>query len=181
MTLLKDVLETVHALSAYYKKGIGHIPNAVLKREEELRTRIAKELAKVYLNYDPADEQILMRVKNLSPETILPFEAEIFYAKYLEHLRKNFGLIVGHLNNFKDIRDTYAGIQTCRGNLGAVRSWNVEELTRFRDLCTRIANDNDMEPSEVMENFLRLPNTIKVNEASLHLAKTLFACMKPRP
>jgi len=174
MITLKEVLATLEIVKTAYKEGV--YTYETLDRETELRTKLAKAIARDNPPLDPNnDEDLAKGVINLPSCTILsPFAAAIF-KKYCVHLLRNMRLNPGCHISFKDIREIFKGLRAKKTNIGMERSWRPKELRAFNFLCIRIGNDNNLSATEVMSEFENDSNSeLIINEAAIDLAISLF-------
>ncbi|MDF1497133.1 MAG: hypothetical protein P1P90_03670 [Patescibacteria group bacterium] len=175
MVTLKEVLATLEIVKNEYSKGL-FICITVIEREEELRTKLAKALARDNPPLNPnSNEDLVKGVIELPSSTILSSFADAIFKKYCLYVFRAMRINPGSHITFKDIRSIFQDIRSKKVNLGMERSWRPKELRAFNLLCIRISNDNHISVSEVMQEFEeKNANNLIINEASIDLAINLF-------
>ncbi len=180
MTTLKQALATIQSYKKAFDAGIFDVKMSAFKREEELRTNLARAIAIDNPPLNPNSSQDLHKTAELPGDTILSPIAEALYKKYKIYLRIAFSISEEtgtwkkpHIKKFSDICENYIRLRSEFADEGRLRSWRPHELTAFHRLCVRLARDNNMSTEEVMDEFENMPDMI-INEASIYLAERLF-------
>jgi hypothetical protein len=180
MTTLKQALAVIERYKKAFDTGIFDVEMSAFKREEELRTNLARAIARDNPPLNPNSPQDLHQTAKLPEDTVLSPVAEALYKKYQIYLRIAFSISEETgcrqkpaIKKFSDIRENYIRLRSEFGDEGRLRSWRPHELTAFHRLCVRLARDNNMSTEEVMDDFETLSDLV-INEASIYLAERLF-------
>jgi hypothetical protein len=188
MTTLKQVMATIKTYQEAYMAGIYNVQTSSFEREEDLRTKLARAIARDNPPLDPNSPEDLHKAGLLPQDTPLSPVAEAIYKKYKNFLRITFHISEDassfdkpEIKNFQDIRELYIKLRSQQDNKlkseQLLKSWRPHELTAYHRLCVRLARDNDLEVEVVMRDFEDLDNLI-LNEASIYLAERLFEALR---
>ncbi len=181
MVTLKQALDLVRTFQTAYRKGIYNVDTSTFMQEEKIRTQLARAIACDNPPLDPNNPKDLHNTSKLPMSTVLSADAESIFVEYQTLLLEKFNLQQNEkshktISGFADIRETFKSLRQYSKS-GAAMTWSPSELTAFHRLCVRLGCDNNMSTDEIMSNFTEFQD-LKVNEASIYLAKRLFEIMQ---
>jgi len=171
MSTLNEVIAAIKAFNRRFERlEKGLYSQDLFALEALMRVDLTKAIAKAQ-SLNPRE---WYKVEDLPGDIELTGEAETLFQNYLELLRMNFGIKVGSMDTFVQVKQVLLGLHGLLPICSLLTTVRQEAQLTLHAFCVQLALDNKLDAMEVQEKFHSLPDDLLLTKAAKALVDSFF-------